>query len=185
MVFQEPRLLPWLTVAQNVGFADGWLEDEHWVERLLADVGLAGCGGLLPKQLSGGMAQRAAIARGLYGRPQVLLLDEPFSAVDAFTRMRLQDLLQDVVQNYEISVLLVTHDVEEALYLADRVVVMEPRPGRIRRVVEVGLAHPRERGGFDFLRQREALLHELTADGEYVAPPPRRVENLPFEFLAC
>ncbi|MGV8161482.1 ATP-binding cassette domain-containing protein, partial [Pseudomonas aeruginosa] len=69
--------------------------DEHWVERLLADVGLAGCGGLLPKQLSGGMAQRAAIARGLYGRPQVLLLDEPFSAVDAFTRMRLQDLLQD------------------------------------------------------------------------------------------
>ncbi|MFO6380940.1 ABC transporter ATP-binding protein, partial [Pseudomonas aeruginosa] len=72
-----------------------------------------------------------------------------------------------------------------AHYQADRVVVVEPRPGRIRRVVEVDLAHPRERGGFDFLRQREALLHELTADGEYVAPPPRRVENLPFEFLAC
>ena len=128
VVFQEPRLLPWLTVAQNVGFADGWLEDEHWVERLLADVGLAGCGGLLPKQLSGGMAQRAAIARGLYGRPQVLLLDEPFSAVDAFTRMRLQDLLQDVVQNYEISVLLVTHDLDEAFYLADRVLLMGGRP---------------------------------------------------------
>lgn len=145
VVFQEPRLLPWLTVAQNVGFADGWLEDEHWVERLLADVGLAGCGGLLPKQLSGGMAQRAAIARGLYGRPQVLLLDEPFSAVDAFTRMRLQDLLQDVVQNYEISVLLVTHDLDEAFYLADRVLLMGGRPGHIRREFHVPLARPRDR----------------------------------------
>ncbi len=148
VVFQEPRLLPWLTVAQNVGFADGWLEDEHWVERLLADVGLAGCGGLLPKQLSGGMAQRAAIARGLYGRPQVLLLDEPFSAVDAFTRMRLQDLLQDVVQNYEISVLLVTHDLDEAFYLADRVLLMggtsRTHPPRVPRTAG---ASPRSPGG--------------------------------------
>lgn len=148
VVFQEPRLLPWLTVAQNVGFADGWLEDEHWVERLLADVGLAGCGGLLPKQLSGGMAQRAAIARGLYGRPQVLLLDEPFSAVDAFTRMRLQDLLQDVVQNYEISVLLV-HPRSRRGVLSRRPRAADGRPSRTHppRVPRTAGASPRSPGG--------------------------------------
>lgn len=161
VVFREPRLLPWLTVAQNVGFADGWLEDEHWVERLLADVGLAGCGGLLPKQLSGGMAQRAAIARGLYGRPQVLLLDEPFSAVDAFTRMRLRDLLQDVVQNYEISVLLVTHDLDEAFYLADRVLLMGGRPGHIRREFHVPLARPRDRRAVELAYLRGEALTEM------------------------
>lgn len=153
--------MPWLTVAQNVGFADGWLEDEHWVERLLADVGLAGCGGLLPKQLSGGMAQRAAIARGLYGRPQVLLLDEPFSAVDAFTRMRLGDLLQDVVQNYEISVLLVTHDLDEAFYLADRVLLMGGRPGHIRREFHVPLARPRDRRAVELAYLRGEALTEM------------------------
>ncbi len=114
VVFQEPRLLPWLNVAQNVAFADGRAGDEKWVRQLLRDVGLEGRGEALPKQLSGGMAQRAAIARGLYGRPQLLLLDEPFSAVDAFTRMRLQDLVAELAQRYEVAILLVTHDLDEA-----------------------------------------------------------------------
>ncbi len=137
VVFQEPRLLPWLTVAQNIGFADGWLADDHRIAHLLRDVGLEGKGDLLPKQLSGGMAQRAAIARGLYGRPQVLLLDEPFSAVDAFTRIRLQDLLQHLALEYEISILLVTHDLDEAFYLGDRVLLLggtsRPPPPRVPR----------------------------------------------------
>ena len=145
VVFQEPRLLPWLTVAQNVGFADGWLADDQRIARLLRDVGLEGKGGLLPKQLSGGMAQRAAIARGLYGRPQVLLLDEPFSAVDAFTRLRLQDLIQQLALEYDISILLVTHDLDEAFYLGDRVLLLGGAPSRLRREFQVPLPRPRDR----------------------------------------
>ena len=103
VVFQEPRLMPWLTVAQNIGFAAGRSADAQWIAQLLDDVGLAGQGDKLPKQLSGGMAQRVAIARGLYQRPQVLLLDEPFSAVDAFTRMKLQDLVVRLADAYGIA----------------------------------------------------------------------------------
>ncbi|WP_374438506.1 ABC transporter ATP-binding protein [Pseudomonas panipatensis] len=190
IVFQEHRLFPWLTVQQNVALG---LVNEPLSEadkaRKVADylelVGLSSFRRAYPHQLSGGMAQRVAIARGLVASPRILLLDEPFGALDALTRQQLQEELLRIRARERITTLLVTHDVEEALFLADRVVVMAPRPGRIKRIVEVPLAHPRERGGFDFLRLREALLHELTADGDYLAPLPRRVENLPFEFIAC
>ncbi|MBD8474676.1 ABC transporter ATP-binding protein [Pseudomonas sp. CFBP 8770] len=144
-VFQEPRLMPWLDVERNIGFHDDGLYDQAWVRQLIDEVGLDGFAEALPKALSGGMAQRVAIARGLYSRPKVLLLDEPFSAVDAFTRMKLQDLLLDLAERHGITLLLVTHDVDEALYLSDRVLVMGHRGTGIVRDIEVGLARPRDR----------------------------------------
>jgi sulfonate transport system ATP-binding protein len=144
-VFQEPRLMPWLTVEQNIGFSDDTHYDKAWVTQLIDEVGLTGFGEALPKALSGGMAQRVAIARGLYSHPKVLLLDEPFSAVDAFTRMKLQDLLLQLAQRHAIALFLVTHDVDEALYLSDRVLVMGNRPSIIRQALAVELPHPRDR----------------------------------------
>lgn len=154
-VFQEPRLMPWLTVEQNIGFSDDKDYDKAWVTQLIEEVGLTGFADALPKSLSGGMAQRVAIARGLYSHPKVLLLDEPFSAVDAFTRMKLQDLLLQLAQRHAIALLLVTHDVDEALYLSDRVLVMGNRPSNIRQELTVELAHPRDR--------RDAVLASLKA----------------------
>lgn len=144
-VFQEPRLMPWLTVEQNIGFSDDGHYDRVWVRQLIDEVGLTGFAEALPKALSGGMAQRVAIARGLYSHPAVLLLDEPFSAVDAFTRMKLQDLLLQLASRHAITLLLVTHDVDEALYLSDRVLVMGSRPGRIVHELTVDLNTPRDR----------------------------------------
>jgi sulfonate transport system ATP-binding protein len=159
LVFQEPRLLPWLTVAQNVGFERGSKGDRHpRVAELLAEVGLAEQAEAYPKQLSGGQAQRAAIARGLFSQPKLLLLDEPFSAVDAFTRMRLQDLLKTVAARHEATLLLVTHDVGEAVYLSDRVIVLASDPGRLSGQVKVDIAHPRDRRDTQLaLRESQAL----------------------------
>ncbi|MDZ4302104.1 MAG: ABC transporter ATP-binding protein [Pseudomonas sp.] len=161
VVFQEPRLMPWLNVAQNVSFADGWIADDKWVQQLLRDVGLSGHADALPKQLSGGQAQRAAIARGLYGKPHVLLLDEPFSAVDAFTRMKLQDLLSELAERYEIAVLLVTHDLDEAFYLSDRVLILGGTPSRLQRELAVPLPRPRDRRSAELAYLRGEALTEL------------------------
>ena len=161
VVFQEPRLMPWLSVAQNVGFADGWVADGRWIEQLLRDVGLHGRGEALPKHLSGGQAQRVAIARALYGKPQVLLLDEPFSAVDAFTRMKLQDLVVELAARYEIAVLLVTHDLDEAFYLSDRVLILGGTPSRLQRELAVPLARPRGRRSAELAYLRAEALTEL------------------------
>jgi sulfonate transport system ATP-binding protein len=146
-VFQEPRLFPWLTVAENISFGAGVRHPpEAVIEALLKEVGLPGYAAALPKQLSGGQAQRVAIARGLYTRPRVLLLDEPFSAVDALTRMKLQDLLAKVARERGLTVLLVTHDIDEAVHLSDRVVLLDRQPGPARAVLPVPQARPRVRG---------------------------------------
>lgn len=158
-VFQEPRLMPWLTVEQNIGFSAGEQYDRQWVRQLISEVGLDGFAEALPKQLSGGMAQRVALARGLYSRPKVLLLDEPFSAVDAFTRMKLQDLLLQLAEHHGIALLLVTHDVDEALYLSDRVLVMGNQS--IRLQLPVALARPRDRRDVELARLKGEALTEL------------------------
>lgn len=160
LVFQEPRLFPWLTVAQNVTFGSdgsGGKVGQPDPAVLLAEVGLAGLGDYLPRQLSGGQAQRAAIARGLMGRPRVLLLDEPFSAVDALTRIRLQDLLLRVARQHQLTVLLVTHDLDEALFLGDRVVLLDGGSGALTEYVPA--TGERQRGD----PQQAALKGEILA----------------------
>ena len=146
----------------------------------IALVGLEGFEQSYPHQISGGMAQRVAIARGLVNRPRVLLLDEPFGALDALTRARLQTELQRIWQKERITMILVTHDVEEAVYLGDRVVIMQPRPGRIRRIVDVPLPHARNRSDPRFIRLRDDVLSDfLEPDGapttarRWAAPPAR------------
>ena len=159
IVFQEPRLLPWLSVAGNVGFG---LEHRPRQERKarvaaqLARVGLTEKAGVWPRELSGGQAQRVALARALIMRPEVLLLDEPFSALDAFTRVDLQDHLLDLWNDTRPTLILVTHDVDEAVVLADRVLVMRPRPGRLFEEIKINLARPRDRNSplFDNFKRR-------------------------------
>ena len=161
-IFQEPRLFPWLTVAQNIAFGRGpQAHADPRVDTLLDEVGLAGYGNALPKQLSGGQAQRVAIARGLFTRPRLLLLDEPFSAVDAFTRIRLQDLLARVVAEHGLTVLMVTHDIDEALFLSDRVVLLDRVPGPVRARFNPELPRPRSRMAAAASPVKVALLHSL------------------------
>jgi len=159
IVFQEPRLLPWLTVAENVGFGIAHLpaaERKERVARAIDRVGLSDKAGVWPRELSGGQAQRVAIARALVPRPEVLLLDEPFSALDAFTRTDLQDHLLDLWADSRPTLILVTHDVEEAIVLADRIIVMRPRPGRLFDEIANDLPRPRDRqsAGFDQVKRR-------------------------------
>ncbi|MES2228335.1 MAG: ABC transporter ATP-binding protein [Pseudomonadota bacterium] len=171
IVFQEHRLFPWLTVEQNIalGLLNATFsaaQKAQSVREHIALVGLEGFETAYPRQLSGGMSQRVAIARALVSRPEVLLLDEPFGALDAPTRAHLQQELHRIWQAEGITMILVTHDVEEAIYLGDKVVVMEPRPGRIRRIVPVALAHPRDRAGLSFARLKEDVLAEFAGEAE-------------------
>ncbi len=164
LMFQEPRLFPWLTVRDNVVFGARQLEKNAariTAEALLAQVGLQNAAGQLPKQLSGGMAQRAALARALIGEPGALLLDEPFSAVDAITRLSLQELLLETWQRTQLTTLLVTHDLDEALVLSDRVVVFSGRPATIGAVIEIRLPRPRDRNSLDHMRLRAQLFEAL------------------------
>ncbi|KGM13734.1 ABC transporter ATP-binding protein [Cellulomonas bogoriensis] len=172
VAFQEPRLLPWRTLAQNVSLGLPRGTDRgagrQRVHELLELVGLGACTHYRPRQVSGGMAQRASLARALARNPGVLLLDEPFGALDALTRLRMQDLLLDVHAAEPATVLLVTHDVDEALYLADRVVLLgrpsgaEPHaPSGVQTVVTVPGSRPRDRGDAELAHLRAGLLDGL------------------------
>ena len=164
IIFQEPRLLPWLSVADNIGFGLADLpaaERREKVARALARVGLADKAQAWPRELSGGQAQRVAIARALVPQPEVLLLDEPFSALDAFTRRDLQDHLLDLWADTRPTLILVTHDVDEAVVLADRVLVMRPRPGRLFDQIEINLGRPRDRNSPLFENFKRSVLTSL------------------------
>lgn len=164
-VFQEPRLMPWLSVADNVGFPLGHAQGGHpRVAALLEEVGLSHAANYFPKQLSGGMAQRAAIARALVSQPDLLLLDEPFSALDVLTKGRLHRLVRDLIQRHRIGAVFVTHDPDEALALSTRVLVMPSEPGPFLERLDVdGAGTDSER-----LALRERILSALAAHGESV-----------------
>jgi ABC-type nitrate/sulfonate/bicarbonate transport system ATPase subunit len=170
LMFQDPNLFPWLTVRKNVAaglVARGvYRAKRHEVDEFIHLVGLEGFANSYPHHLSGGMAQRAALARALVNHPKVLLLDEPLGALDAFTRMRMQDEVLRIWQARGTTMLLVTHDIDEAIYMSDRIVIMTPRPGRIERIIEVTLPRPRQRNADEFLRLRAHILELLHFAGQ-------------------
>lgn len=164
MVFQGFSLFPWLNVTENVAFglkARGVKNFDRRIDRTLQLVGLKGFERASPHQLSGGMAQRVALARMIVNRPDVVLLDEPFSALDAFTRMSMQDELVSLWYKTQLTTLFVTHDLDEAIYLGDRVIILTPRPGQIMHSFTVSLPRPRDRSHADFLTLRAEIYRFL------------------------
>ncbi|MBP2080059.1 ABC transporter ATP-binding protein [Oceanobacillus polygoni] len=162
-IFQEPRLFPWLTVLGNVtfGLTGEKQEKEQLGKQYLEKVGLSGNEKLYPKQLSGGMAQRVAIARALVTSPEILLLDEPFSALDAFTKMQLQDLLLSIWKAYQTTIVLVTHDIDEATYLCDRIIILRGQPGEITKEIKLEEKRPRARGSKQLAEIKTEILKSL------------------------
>ena len=169
LVFQDPNLFPWLTVRRNIQaglVARGMLREKRdEVQDFMRLVGLEVFANAYPHHLSGGMAQRAALARALINHPKVLLLDEPLGALDAFTRMRMQDEVLRLWHARSTTMLLVTHDIDEAIYMSDRILIMSPRPGRIERTINVDLDRPRQRTSAEFLRLRGDILEFLHLAG--------------------
>ena len=174
MVFQKPTLFPWLTVWDNIAFSlrmQGRLKgNKDKVERMIKVIGLEKFRNDYPGQLSGGMAQRVALVRSLINEPDILLLDEPLGALDAFTRMNMQDEILRIWKETGMTAIMVTHDVDEAVYLSDKVVVMTPRPGRITGTLDIKLARPRARSSEDFLHYRAEILRQLHYGGTIKEP---------------
>ena len=174
MIFQEHRLFPWLSIEKNVQLGLKGLSKEE--KRKLSDqylelVKLSEYKKAYPSQLSGGMSQRAAIARSLVSQPEILLLDEPFGALDALTKIELQEEMLKIRERFHNTMIMVTHDIEEAVYLADRIVVMSARPGRIKDVIKVELGKYRDRGSTDFTYYKKKIFdyffEEKTDTPEY------------------
>lgn len=170
LVFQDPNLFPWLTVRRNIQaglIARGVLHEKRQeVDEFMRLVGLESFANAYPHHLSGGMAQRVALARALINHPKLLLLDEPLGALDAFTRMKMQDEVLRLWKARGTTMILVTHDIDEAIYMSDRIVIMSPRPGRIERIIDVSLERPRQRNSPDFLQLRSDILELLHFGGK-------------------
>ncbi|WP_296114206.1 ABC transporter ATP-binding protein [uncultured Anaerococcus sp.] len=166
MVFQRPNLFPWLTVKENVSFASDLRKDtdNKLVDSLIHKVGLDDFKDLYPTALSGGMAQRVALIRTLVSKPEIMLLDEPLGALDAFTRMNMQDLILEL-WDYEKNLnIMVTHDVDEAVFMSTKVIVMQANPGRIKEIVDIDLDYPRQRTSPKFNEYRKDILELLNID---------------------
>jgi sulfonate transport system ATP-binding protein len=162
-IFQEPRLFPWLTVEKNIA-SDLSLRNpdiRRKVDELIDLVKLRGFEKSYPRELSGGMAQRVSIARALLRNPKVLLLDEPFGALDAFTRSHMQEALLDIWKTNRTTMIFVTHDIDEAVVLANRIIILKPRPGEIRSIVHVDLPFPRKKSSTTFQEMRFKVLNEF------------------------
>lgn len=171
MIFQESRLFPWLTAEENVEFTISKKvpkkERNEIVKKHIELVGLKGFEKAVPSQLSGGMQQRVSIARGLATNPEILLLDEPFGALDAFTRINMQEETLKIWEKEKTTMIMVTHDIDEAIYLSDRIVVLSAKPGVIRDIVSVNLPRPRDRSSLDFMDLRRTVmlaLYEKSSD---------------------
>lgn len=164
-IFQQGNLFQWQTVRQNIGFGlraqHRYKENKEKIEEYIELIGLKGFEHAYPHQISGGMAQRVSIARSLICEPSILLLDEPMGALDSFTRADMQDKLLELKKEKDTTMILVTHDIDEAVYLSDRVVIMTPHPGKISEIVEVGLPKPRHRGSESFFELRRKFLERF------------------------
>jgi sulfonate transport system ATP-binding protein len=170
MVFQEARLYPWLTIEKNLqfGIPKSIPKSEHKdiIQSHIDLVGLTGFEKAYPGQLSGGMQQRASIARALVGNPKVLLMDEPFGALDAFTRINMQNEVLRIWEHEKRTMVLVTHDIDEAIFLSDRIVILSERPGEIKEIIPVKLPRPRDRSNNLFLEIRKKILTSFLGNSE-------------------
>ena len=167
MVFQEHRLLPWLTISENIGFGLYSLtreEKEASISKHIELVQLNGFEKAYPNQLSGGMAQRAAIARGLASNPEILLLDEPFGALDALTRIQMQKEILRIWKEEKTTMIMVTHDIDEAIYLGQKVVVMSARPGEIKEIINVDTSSLKDRGSTEFAHIKKKIYNHFFQD---------------------
>lgn len=165
IAFQEARLLPWLSVYENIefGITKKLSKDEskQQVEELIELVGLKGFENAYPRQLSGGMQQRVSIARALVSDPDILLLDEPFGALDALTRINMQNEVLKIWKHKKKTMILVTHDIDEAIFLSDRIIVLSSRPGEIKQIIEVNDTRPRDRSSSNFVHTRKKIYKEF------------------------
>lgn len=170
MVFQKPTLFPWLTVEKNIAFSlrmQGKLKgNEDKVKRMIDVIGLNSFKDDYPDQLSGGMAQRVALVRSLINEPDILLLDEPLGALDAFTRMNMQDEILKIWYEKKQLAIMVTHDVDEAIYMGTRVIVMDANPGRIVEDIKIEEGYPRDRSSESFVKYRNQILNQLHFGGK-------------------
>ena len=171
VVFQAPVLYPWMNVRENVSFGPRVRgvdkeETRKVVDKYLDLVGLTDFAESKPYELSGGMRQRAALARELVNDPYMILLDEPFGALDALTKIAMQNELKRIQREFGTTMILVTHDIDEAVYLADRVIVFSSRPGRIRQIIPVELPEPRDRNSYEFLEVRRSIFSQFFSPEE-------------------